>query len=134
MVALPMFCAEDLKDKLDAWVCTDPDIKIVRLTKREGLIRARMAGANVATGEVLVFLDSHCECSTGWLEPMLERIHLDRSTVVCPVIDKIHAEMLEYLPKSGGVTERGGFNWGLEFKWRRIPKYENDRRKGDPSM
>ena len=126
--------AEDLRGKLEEWVDTDPGIKIVRLAKREGLIRARMAGADAATGEVLVFLDSHCECSTGWLEPMLERIHLDRSNVVCPVIDKIHAEKLQYFASSADVGSRGGFSWGLVFKWRSIPKYERKRRKGDSSM
>jgi len=113
---------------------TDPKLKIVRLTKREGLIRARMAGADVAKGDVVVFLDSHCECNQGWLEPMLERIHLDRSIVVCPVIDNINSQTMEYYSGRGDVGNRGGFNWGLVFKWRKIPKYEMDRRSGDPSM
>ena len=49
-------------------------IKILRLKKREGLIRARMAGAELATGEVLIFLDSHCEAFEGWLEPLIDPI------------------------------------------------------------
>ena len=34
-------------------------VKVLRLEKRSGLVAARMAGARLAKGEVLVFLDSH---------------------------------------------------------------------------
>lgn len=36
-------------------------IKIVRASKREGLIRARLLGFEVASGPVVTYLDSHCE-------------------------------------------------------------------------
>ncbi|KAL1006440.1 hypothetical protein UPYG_G00072440 [Umbra pygmaea] len=113
----------DLKGDLDTYVQQhlQAKVKVVRNEKREGLIRGRMVGASHATGDVLVFLDSHCEVNEAWLQPLLAPIHQDRKTVVCPVIDIISADTLAYSPSP---IVRGGFNWGLHFKWDPVPASE----------
>lgn len=63
---------------------------------RMGLIRARLAGARLAKGDVLVFLDAHCEGVVGWLEPLLQRIKESRSSVLVPIIDVIDAKDFHY--------------------------------------
>ena len=64
-------------------------VRIVRMKKRQGLIRARMEAVKLAKASVLVFLDSHIECTVGWLEPLLDRVWRNDKTVIQPVIDMI---------------------------------------------
>ncbi|KAI4456061.1 n-acetylgalactosaminyltransferase [Holotrichia oblita] len=102
---------------------------VFRTEKRSGLIRARLLGAKHVTGDVITFLDAHCECTEGWLEPLLARIVDNRKTVVCPIIDVISDETFEYITASDMTW--GGFNWKLNFRWYRVPQREMDRRGGD---
>ncbi|KAJ1364036.1 Polypeptide N-acetylgalactosaminyltransferase 5 [Parelaphostrongylus tenuis] len=115
-----------LKEPLARYMAQFPKVKIIRMEKREGLIRARLRGAAVSVGKVLTYLDSHCECMKGWLEPLLDRIKRDPTTVVCPVIDVIDDETFEYHYSKAYFTNVGGFDWGLQFNWHAIP--ERDRK------
>ncbi|OWR51696.1 Polypeptide N-acetylgalactosaminyltransferase 1, partial [Danaus plexippus plexippus] len=89
----------ELKGKLSHYVRTrlPPDlIRILRLPQRVGLTRARLAGSEVAGGDVMVFLDSHTEPVTDWLRPILQRIKNDTTVVVTPIIDVIEQDTFEY--------------------------------------
>lgn len=102
-------------------------VKLVRSPVRLGLIKARMTGARHAAGEVLIFLDSHCEATQGWIEPILSRIALQPSTVVCPSIDAINDNTLDF--NGGGGSAVGGFYWTLDFNWQypeRLPTNPSD--------
>lgn len=109
-----------LKEQLDNYMAQFPKVKIVRLKERQGLIRARMAGAAVAKGEVLTFLDSHIECNVGWLEPLLERVYMDRKKVPCPVIEVISDKDMSYVLVDN--FQRGIFKWPLVFGWSPLPE------------
>ncbi|PZC73644.1 hypothetical protein B5X24_HaOG209018 [Helicoverpa armigera] len=63
---------------------------------KQGLTLARLRGARAARGDVLVFLDSHCEASHDWLRPLLERVQHKRDSVLTPIIDVIHQTTFEY--------------------------------------
>ena len=64
--------------------------------KQLGLIGARSAGAKVASGDVIIFLDSHCEATTGWIQPLLQRIKDRPSNIAIPSIDSISSNSLEF--------------------------------------
>jgi len=106
-------------------------VKLMKLKKREGLIRARLEGARAATGDVLLYLDSHCECNEGWLEPLLARIKENNKAFVVPIIDVIDDKTLEYYHGNGNYFQVGGFTWSGHFTWVDISPSELARR-GSP--
>jgi len=93
-------------------------VRLLTPPQRLGLIRARIFGARKASGDVLVFLDSHVEANVQWLEPLMSRIEESRTNVVTPIIDIINPDSFTYGPSP---LVRGGFNWGLNFKWESLP-------------
>ncbi|XP_059208265.1 polypeptide N-acetylgalactosaminyltransferase 10-like [Centropristis striata] len=109
---------EHLKMALEEYMMRLPKVRILRTKKREGLIRTRLLGAGAAKGEVITFLDSHCEANVNWLPPLLDRIAQNRKTIVCPMIDVIDHDNFGYDTQAGDAM-RGAFDWEMYYK--RIP-------------
>lgn len=124
---------EYLKDELERYVQQLQIVKVVRQEERKGLITARLLGASVAQAEVLTFLDAHCECFHGWLEPLLARIAENKMAVVSPDIVTINLNTFEFskpIPE-GRIHSRGNFDWILTFGWEALPAHEKQRRKDE---
>eukprot|EP00397_Hematodinium_sp_SG-2012_P014273 GEMP01014505.1.p1 GENE.GEMP01014505.1~~GEMP01014505.1.p1 ORF type:complete len:637 (+),score=139.26 GEMP01014505.1:563-2473(+) len=87
-----------------------PKTRLSRLPARSGLMRARMHGAQIATFENLIFLDSHIECSPRWIEPLLARLTADYRNVALPVIESIDPH--DFTKSRGGIGVLG-HSWRL---------------------
>jgi len=104
-------------------------VRVLRNERRQGLMRSRVRGADAATASILTFLDSHCECNKGWLEPLLERISENKTRVVSPIIDVVSMDNFAYIGASSNL--KGGFDWNLVFKWDFMTADEMTRRRGN---
>ncbi|CAG07452.1 unnamed protein product, partial [Tetraodon nigroviridis] len=125
--------ADHLKEQLEVFVHQLKIVRVVRQPERKGLITARLLGASVAQGEVLTFLDAHCECFHGWLEPLLARIVEEPTAVVSPEITTIDLETFQFNKPvaSSHAYNRGNFDWGLTFGWEQIPEAARKLRKDE---
>ena len=86
-------------------------------------------------GEIRYLVKTYVSCRFKFLniallfriEPILTRIQEDRTAILCPEIDNIDKNTLQY--GGTGSYSVGGFWWSLHFAWRPIPEHETKRRK-----
>lgn len=79
---------------------------------------------------VFLHISKHQLCVfTGWLESLVERVHEDRTRVVCPVIDIISDESFAYIRSF--ELHWGAFNWDLHFRWYTLGGSELSKRRQD---
>jgi polypeptide N-acetylgalactosaminyltransferase len=97
-------------------------IKVIHAKERIGLMAARTAGARIAKGDVLVFVDAHTEANVNWLPPLVEPIALNYRTVTVPFVDEIDVESFAYI-ELDKLGHRGIFDWKfLYYQITRKPK------------
>ncbi|KAK1791976.1 hypothetical protein P4O66_013204 [Electrophorus voltai] len=142
-----------LKERLEEYIKQwNGLVKLFRNEKREGLIQARSIGARRATlgqvgrsigartatlgqmrrvrGQVLIYLDAHCEVGVNWYAPLVAPISKDRTVCTVPLIDYIDGNDYTIEPQQGGDEDglaRGAWDWGL--LWKRVPLNSREKAK-----
>ncbi|KAM6149490.1 N-acetylgalactosaminyltransferase 7 isoform 3-T3 [Erethizon dorsatum] len=122
---------EHLKEKLDEYIkLWNGLVKVFRNERREGLIQARSIGAQKAKlGQVLIYLDAHCEVAVNWYAPLVAPISKDRTICTVPLIDVINGNTYEIVPQGGGDEDgyaRGAWDWSM--LWKRVPLTPREKR------
>uniref|UniRef100_A0A673MQJ2 Polypeptide N-acetylgalactosaminyltransferase n=1 Tax=Sinocyclocheilus rhinocerous TaxID=307959 RepID=A0A673MQJ2_9TELE len=121
-----------LKERLEEYIKQwNGLVKLFRNEKREGLIQARSIGAHEATlGQVLIYLDAHCEVGVNWYAPLVAPISKDRTVCTVPLIDYIDGNDYTIEPQQGGDEDglaRGAWDWSL--LWKRVPLSSREKAK-----
>uniref|UniRef100_A0A3B4TSU9 Polypeptide N-acetylgalactosaminyltransferase n=1 Tax=Seriola dumerili TaxID=41447 RepID=A0A3B4TSU9_SERDU len=121
-----------LKERLEEYIKQwNGLVKLFRNEKREGLIQARSIGAKkAAKGQVLIYLDAHCEVGINWYAPLIAPISKDRTVCTVPLIDYIDGNEYSMEPQQGGDEDglaRGAWDWSL--LWKRVPLSQREKAK-----
>ncbi|CAI9729779.1 Hypothetical predicted protein [Octopus vulgaris] len=116
---LSVYLKDNFKDK----------VKLFRNSKKEGLIRSKKIGAKYASGDILVFMDAHCECGRNWLVPILALLAHNRTIVASPVTNVIDWETFAYKTTFREKHHHGIFEWGFLYKESKVPDMELTSRK-----
>ncbi|KAF4752416.1 hypothetical protein FOZ63_031968, partial [Perkinsus olseni] len=91
-------------------------IRILRLPEREGLIRAKIIGADSARGTYILFLDGHCRVVPGYMQSMINMIaNNGYKTIVTPIVTDVNGTTWEHRSMDGGSKMM--FEWNFEFYW-----------------
>uniref|UniRef100_A0A0B7A7H3 Polypeptide N-acetylgalactosaminyltransferase n=1 Tax=Arion vulgaris TaxID=1028688 RepID=A0A0B7A7H3_9EUPU len=106
-------------DESDELLSQLPGLKVISNKQSQGRGVARVQGAAIATGDVIVFVDGLVEVNVNWLSPLLLRLMESPKSLVAPVLDTIDYKTFDYLPVPTLV--RGGFDWGLHYRWEDVP-------------
>ncbi|XP_018098696.1 N-acetylgalactosaminyltransferase 7 isoform X3 [Xenopus laevis] len=110
---------EHLKGRLDEYVKQwNGLVKVFRNERREGLIQARSIGAQKSKlGQVLIYLDAHCEVGINWYAPLIAPIAKDRSPAMAGGLFAIERDyFFELGLYDPGLQIWGGENFEISYK------------------
>jgi polypeptide N-acetylgalactosaminyltransferase len=95
------------------------NVKYVRLDSPAGLIGAKQAGAEAATGDIIVFFDCHVKPGKDYWLLYVKQINENYKRVVIPVITNLNVDTWEEYnrPTSGGGMSKCYLTFDAEFKW-----------------
>ncbi|XP_056416789.1 N-acetylgalactosaminyltransferase 7 isoform X4 [Hyla sarda] len=110
---------EHLKGRLEDYIKQwNGLVKVFRNERREGLIQARSIGAQKAKlGQVLIYLDAHCEVGINWYAPLIAPIAEDRSPAMAGGLFAIERDFFFELGLyDPGLQIWGGENFEISYK------------------
>jgi GT2 family glycosyltransferase len=90
-----------------------PKVNVLALPSRQGLIRAKTQGVEMAKAPVLLFLEAHCIVNRDWLPPLLDRVRTNPRVLAMPSLDIIPPHDFHQYYK--GTTAHWRFEWNLNL-------------------
>ncbi|CAE8609452.1 unnamed protein product [Polarella glacialis] len=90
-------------------------VKVLRHEERRGLIKSKTEGGNMATADMIMFLDAHVKPEQFWYRPLLRHMNVNYKRVVVPLIPILDAKT--WIPNNRAVGVKMMFDWSLHFRW-----------------
>ena len=97
-------------------------VKYVRLNEPAGLIGAKQAGAEAATGDIIVFFDCHVKPDIDYWVPYVREISENYKRAVIPVITVLNVDTWTqpHRPAKGSGMSKCYLTFDAEFKVRTL--------------
>eukprot|EP00928_Gymnodinium_smaydae_P032407 TRINITY_DN23481_c0_g2_i1.p1 TRINITY_DN23481_c0_g2~~TRINITY_DN23481_c0_g2_i1.p1 ORF type:complete len:536 (-),score=133.58 TRINITY_DN23481_c0_g2_i1:91-1698(-) len=92
-----------------------PDVTFLRHDTRQGLIKSKIRGGNMATADMIMFLDAHVKPEPRWAEPILRHMNVNYRRVVVPLIPILDGDT--WVTNNNAVGVKMMFDWSLHFSW-----------------
>jgi polypeptide N-acetylgalactosaminyltransferase len=97
-------------------------VLLLDMEEQSGPIWSRLAGARLARGDILLFMDCHVEAGYNYLPPLIEPIAKNYRVVTIPTLDAINKNNYEVTEVEAARTV---FDW--HFHAQRIPLTRKDQ-------